>query len=122
MKDREKEIVREFLMPWVRGYVFCFSNDSTEKWKKIFCQKRLETFLATDKDMIEERTGVKLDNQKNLNDFKKIYEGLFMEEVERYLTELKKTKDEETREKIKRDGIQRKVDSSSNSKKKSKKK
>jgi hypothetical protein len=122
MKEKEKEIVKEFLLPWVRGFVFCFSNDSTEKWKKMFCQKRLETFLATDKDMIEERTGVKLDNQKNLNDFKKIYESLFMEEVEKYLTELKKTKDEETREKIKREGVTRKVDSSSNSKKKTKKK
>ena len=122
MKDREKEIVKEFLIPWVRGYVFCFSNDSTEKWKKMFCKKRLETFLATDKDMIEERTGVKLDNQKNLNDFKKIYEDLFMEEVEKYLTELKKTKDEEAREEIKKNGVTRKVDSSDKSKKKTKKK
>ena len=121
MKDKEKEVVREFLIPWVRGYVFCFSNDSSEKWKKMFCQKRLETFLATDKDMIEERTGIKLDNQKNLNDFKKIYENLFMEEVERYLTELKKTKDEEAREKIKKEGVTRKVDSTDKPKKKRRK-
>ena len=120
MRDKEKENVREFLIPWVRGYVFCFSNESSDKWKKIFCQKRLETFLATDRDMIEERTGVKLDNQKNLKEFKQIYEDLFMEEVEKYLSELKKTRDEEAREKIKKEGVQRKVDSPS--KKKSKRK
>ena len=62
--------------------------------------------------MIEERTGVKLDNQKNLKEFKQIYENLFMEEVEKYLLELKKTRDEEAREKIKKEGVTRKVDGS----------
>lgn len=110
MNDKEKEIVKNFLIPWVNGYVFCFSTESTDKWKKIFCKKRIETFLATDKDMIEERTGVNLDKQKNLKEFKQIYEDLFMQEVENYLTELKKTKNEEEREKLKSEGVVRKSD------------
>lgn len=112
MKQSEKDKVREFLIPWTSAYVFCFSEESSDRWKKIFCQKRLETWLATDKDMIEEKIGIDLSNERNLKEFKTIYEELFMEEVEKYLTELKKTKDEELREKIKREGVARKKDSS----------
>lgn len=109
MKEKERERINEFLIPWVRCYVFCFSNESTDKWKKIFCEKRLNTFLETSKDMIEEVLGIDLDNQKTLKEFKKIYEELFLKEVEEYLTVLKKTKDEEEREKIKMNGVKRKT-------------
>lgn len=122
MKQSEKDKVREFLIPWTSAYVFCFSEESSDRWKKIFCQKRLETWLATDKDMIEEKIGIDLSNERNLKEFKTIYEELFMEEVEKYLTELKKTKDEELREKIKREGVARKPQESTNKKKKSKRK
>ena len=42
--------------------------------------------------------------------------------VEEYLKELKKTRDEEEKERIKRDGVRRKTQESETSKKKSKKK
>ena len=122
MKQSEKDKIREFLIPWTSAYVFCFSEESSDRWKKIFCQKRLETWLATDKDMIEEKIGIDLSNERNLKEFKTIYEELFMEEVEKYLTELKKTKDEELREKIKREGVTRKVDSSDGKVKRKRKK
>ena len=96
MKQSEKDKVREFLIPWTSAYVFCFSEESSDRWKKIFCKK----------------IGIDLSNERNLKEFKTIYEELFMEEVEKYLTELKKTKDEELREKIKREGVARKKDSS----------
>ena len=99
MKQSEREKINEFLIPWVKGYVFCFSNESTDKWKKIFCKKRLETFLATDKDMIEEVTG------RNLKEFKQIYEELFLSEVEKYLVELKKAKTEEAKDEIRKNGV-----------------
>ena len=105
MKQSEREKINEFLIPWVKGYVFCFSNESTDKWKKIFCKKRLETFLATDKDMIEEVIGIDLDNQRNLKEFKQIYEELFLSEVEKYLVELKKAKTEEAKDEIRKNGV-----------------
>ena len=70
-------------------------------------EDRLNRFLEDNTDLFETSTGILL-NEKNLKDFKVIYRELFMEEVEMYLKALKKAKDEEERERIKRDGCRRK--------------
>ena len=119
MKQNEKEKTREFLVDWCKCYVYCFTNESTDKWKKKFMEDRLNRFLEDNTDLFETSTGILL-NEKNLKDFKVIYRELFMEEVEMYLSALKKTKDEEERERIKRDGVKRRT--SDISSKKSKKK
>lgn len=120
MKDKEKEKTREFLVDWTRCWVFCFSEETSTRWKEIFMNKRLDMFLETQKEMFEETTGIQL-NERNEKEFRAIYKEMFMEEVERYLTELKKTKDTELREKIKREGCVRKAQEPTNKKRKSKK-
>lgn len=111
MTKNEKEITRDFLIPWTNCFVFCFSQESTKQWKERFMNQRLERFLEDNTDLFETATGIEL-NEKNLKDFKLIYCEMFMQYVEEYLAVLKKTRDEETREKIKREGVARKVDSS----------
>ena len=106
MKQSEKEKTREFLVPWTDCYVFCFSQDSSDKWKKKFMEDRLNRFLEDNKDMFETATGIEL-NEKNLKDFKAIYREMFMTYVEEYLKELKKAKTDEAKEKILKDGVKK---------------
>lgn len=120
MKQAEKDLTREYLVDYTSCYVFCFCEETPDRWKKIFIEKRLETFLETKKDVFEEITGIKL-NETNLKDFTKIYKELFLEEIEKYLTELKKTKDAELKEEIRKHGVKRKVDHPSDKKKKKRK-
>ena len=120
MKQNEKEKTRDFLVDWCKCYVYCFTNESTDKWKKKFMEDRLNRFLEDNTDLFETSTGILL-NEKNLKDFKVIYRELFMTEVEEYLKALKKAKDEEEREKIKREGVKRKVESSTSNRKTKKK-
>lgn len=119
MKQNEREKTRDFLVDWCKCYVYCFTNESTDKWKKKFMEDRLNRFLEDNTDLFETSTGILL-NEKNLKDFKTIYKELFMEEVEMYLKALKKAKDEEEKEEIRKNGIKRKTQGES-SKKKSKK-
>lgn len=121
MKEVEREKTREFLVDWTRCWVFCFSEETPTRWKEIFMNKRLDMFLETQKEMFEETTGIQL-NERNEKEFRAIYKEMFMEEVERYLTELKKAKDTELREKIKREGCVRKVDNSEGKVKRKRKK
>lgn len=122
MKDTERERVRDFLVDWIICWKPCFDNtEVSERWIKIFCDKRLETFLAVDKDMIEEKTGVDLDNQRNLNEFKKIYKEMFIEEINDHINQLKKIKDEEEREQYKKKCVVRKPQTDEKVKRKRKK-
>ena len=45
MKQNEREKTREFLVDWCKCYVYCFTNESTDKWKKKFMEDRLNRFL-----------------------------------------------------------------------------
>lgn len=121
MKDKEKEVVREFLIDYIICYKPCMATYTEDRWIKIFCDKRLETFLATDMDFIEEKTKVNLHNQKNLAEFKKIYRDMFIDEMHDYISKLKKIKDEEEREQYKAKSVKRKPQEDENSKKKKRK-
>ena len=79
MKKKERELVEKLLTEWIVCYKDCFCQDSSEKWIKIFAEKRLETFLADKKDYIEEITGVDLSNSKNLKEFRSLYKSMFLE-------------------------------------------
>ena len=122
MKQSEKDKTREFLIDWIICWKPCFDNvEVSEKWIEMFCNKRLETFLAVDKDMIEEKIGIDLDNQKNLNEFKKIYKEMFIDEIHDHINQLKKIKDEEEREQYKKKCVVRKPQTDEKSRKKRKK-
>ena len=101
-----REKTRDFLVDWCKCYVYCFTNESTDKWKKKFMEDRLNRFLEDNKDMFETTTGIEL-NEKNLKDFKAIYREMFMAYVEEYLKELKKAKTDEAKEKILKDGVKK---------------
>lgn len=98
MKEKEKEAVREFLVPYVECFVYCFNLESTDKWKKKFCKARLENFHDEHLDRFEVETGIKLNTEKNKKEFEEIYEELFMEIVNNYLKEFKKCKNDEERD------------------------
>jgi hypothetical protein len=121
MKDREKEIVKDFLIDYIICWKPCVATYTEDRWLKIFCDKRLETFLDVDMDFIEEKTKVNLHNQKNLNEFKKIYRDMFMEEMHDHIAQLKKIKDEEEREQYKAKCVKRKSQEDEKPKKKRRK-
>ena len=121
MKKREKEIIENLLIDWISCYKDCFCEYSEEKWIKIFANKRLETFLADKKDYIEEITGVSLDNEKNLKDFRSMYKSMFMEIITNHIQELKMQKSEEEKEQRKREGGVKRKPQGEDSKKKKKK-
>ena len=108
MKEKEKEIVKDFLIDYIISFKPCVATYTEDKWLKIFCEKRLTTFLEVDKELIEKKTGINLDNQKTLKEFKIIYKEMFMEEMHDHITQLKKIKDEEERELYKAKCVKRK--------------
>lgn len=121
MKDKEREIVKDFLVDYIICYKPCVATYTEDRWLEMFCNKRLETFLAIDKDLIEERTGVSLSNQKNLKEFKDIYKEMFMNEMHDHIAQLKKIKDEEEREQYKAKCVKRKSQEDEKPKKKKRK-
>lgn len=122
MKEKEKEIVKDFLIDYIISFKPCVATYTEDKWLKIFCEKRLTTFLEVDKELIEKKTGINLDNQKTLKEFKIIYKEMFMEEMHDHITQLKKIKDEEERELYKAKCVKRKSQDDENIKKKKKRK
>jgi hypothetical protein len=122
MKEKEKEIVKDFLIDYIISFKPCVATYTEDKWLKIFCEKRLTTFLEVEKELIEKKTGINLDNQKTLKEFKIIYKEMFMEEMHDHITQLKKIKDEEERELYKAKCVKRKSQDDENIKKKKKRK
>jgi hypothetical protein len=92
------------------------STETTEKWMQILFEKRYVNFLDYYCDQIEFKT------KKAETQFKKDFKEMWLNKLKEYQEALKKAKSEEAKEEIRKNGIKRKVDSSSNSKKKSKKK
>ena len=102
MKKREKELVEELLSDWIVCFKDCFCDTSEERWIKMFANKRLETFLADKKDYIEEVTGLDLNNDKNLKEFRSMYKNMFLEIMTNHIQEVKERKIQEEKERKKR--------------------
>ena len=106
----------QLMEEYCNAHVFEVSTETTERWMNILFDKRYVNFLDFYEDQIEFKT------KKAEAQFKKDFKEMWLNKLKEYQEALKKAKSEEAKEEIRKNGIKRKVDSSSNSKKKSKKK
>lgn len=100
MTKKEKELTREFLIPYVTEFKYCFSTTTSKKWKEKFCNDRMENFIEDFSETFTNQTKIKLDDEKNLKDFKKIYKEVFLKEVEDYLEKLAKCKTQKQKDEL----------------------
>ena len=112
MKDKEKwyKLMEEFC----NAHVFEVGTETTERWMNILFDKRYINFLDYYEDQIEFKT------KKAENEFKKDFKEMWISKLKEYQDALKKAKSEEVKEEIRKNGVKRKVESSS--KKKTKRK
>ena len=101
---------------YCESHVFEVSTETTERWMNILFDKRYVNFLDFYEGQIEFKT------KKAETQFKKDFKEMWLNKLKEYQEALRKAKSEEVKEEIRKNGVKRKVDSSSNSKKKSKKK
>ena len=106
----------QLMEEYCNAHVFEVSTETTERWMNILFDKRYVNFLDFYEDQIEFKT------KKAEAQFKKDFKEMWLNKLKEYQEALKKAKSEEAKEEIRKNGVKRKVDSSSNSKKKSKKK
>lgn len=106
----------QLMEEYCNAHVFEVSTETTERWMNMLFDKRYVNFLDFYEGQIEFKT------KKAEAQFKKDFKEMWLNKLKEYQEALKKAKSEEAKEEIRKNGIKRKVDSSSNSKKKSKKK
>lgn len=102
MKSKDKERVKEYLIKETVGYVYCFmwSEAPSTKYFNKFVDNRVEMFLEDDLDKLKEITGVAITNDKDKQDFKKIYAECLKENYNKYSTAMKNAKTKDEREDI----------------------
>ena len=61
MTKKEKELTREFLIPYVTEFKYCFSTTTSKKWKEKFCNDRMENFIEDFSETFTNQTKIKLD-------------------------------------------------------------
>ena len=106
----------QLMEEYCNAHVFEVSTETTERWMNILFDKRYVNFLDFYEEQIEFKT------KKAEAQFKKDFKEMWLNKLKEYQEALKKAKSEEAKEEIRKNGVKRKVDSSNNSKKKSKKK
>lgn len=112
MNDKKKWY--ELMEQYCDAHVFEVGIETTVKWMGILFEKRYVNFLDYYEDQIEFKT------KKAETEFKKDFKETWMNKLLEYQEVLKKAKSEEAKDEIKKNGIKRKVDSSTSKKKKSK--
>ena len=118
MKQDKEVKVREYIEDYVPCFTPCISCETTEKYMDIFGKKMCLRRLEDDNiDAVEIILGFTL-TEKDKKDFIKIWMEIFKRVMLEYQTELKRCKNEEEKEKIKKHGIKRKVDSTTTKRKK----
>ena len=116
---QDKEIkIREYIENYVPCFTPCIGCETSEKHINIFGKKMGLRRLDDDNiDAIEIVLGFIL-TEKDKKDFIKIWMEIFKRVMLEYQTELKRCRNEEEKEKLKREGCKRKVDSTMTKRKK----
>lgn len=116
---QDKEIkVREYIENYIPCFTACIGCDTSEKYMDIFGKKMGLRRLEEDNiDAIETSLGF-IFTEKDKKDFIKIWMEIFKRVMLEYQVELKRCKNEEEKEKLKKSGVVRKVDSSTTKRKK----
>lgn len=122
MKQDKEKIVREFIEEYVPCFTPCISIETTDKYIEIFGKKMGLRRLDDDNiDAMQTTMGFTL-TEKDKKDFMKIWLEIFKRVMEEYRTELKRCKNEEEKDELKKNGVKRKPQGESNKKKSKSKK
>lgn len=98
--EPNKNTIKRLAMELSYGYRDCFCKDSTERWVKIFAEKRWETIAA-----IQE-----CDYNNTLNDkLKKVFVNTFTDEMLLIIENYKQEGNIKEKGDIKKNGVKRKV-------------
>lgn len=121
MKQNDIEKIREYVEDVVPAFTPCVATETNEKWIKMFGAKMGERRLDDDNlDNMCTLIGVKIETDKDKKEFMKNWMEIFTRVMNEYITDLKKAKSEEEKEKIRKHGVHRKIDSINDKKKKKK--
>lgn len=121
MKQSEKDKIREYVEDYVPCFTPCIGCETSEKYIMIMAEKHGQRRLDEDNiDQLQITLGFVL-NESGKKEFMKIWKEVFKRVMLEYQVELKRCKNEEEKDRIKREGIRRKPQEST-SKKKSKRK
>ncbi len=112
MNDKNKWY--ELMEQYCDAHVYEVGTETTTKWMEKLFEKRYVNFLDYYEDQIEFKT------KKAETEFKKDFKETWINKLLEYQEALKKAKTEEVKDEIKKNGVRRKVDSSTSKKKKSK--
>ena len=122
MKQSEKDKIKEYVEDYVPCFTPCIGCEMTEKYIMIMAEKHGQRRLDEDNiDQLQISLGFVL-NESGKKEFMKIWKEVFKRVMLEYQVELKRCKNEEEKDRIKREGIRRKPQLSENTKKKSKRK
>lgn len=122
MKQSEKNKIKEYVENYVPCFTPCVGCETTERFIGIMAEKHGQRRLDDDNiDQLQIELGFVL-NENGKKEFMKIWKEVFKRVMLEYQVELKKCKNEEEKELIKKNGIKRKPQLSENTKKKSKRK
>lgn len=118
MTNKEKwlEKVQEYCDAHVYEVGINDGVPTSERWIKILSEKRYINFIDYYEEQLEFKT------KKEETEFQKQFKEIWVNTMNEFLVQLKKTKDAELREEIRKSGIKRKDDTPSKDKKKKSKK
>lgn len=120
MKQDKENKVREYIEDYVPCFTPCIGCEMTEKYIDIFGKKMGLRRLEDDNiDAVEIVLGFTL-TEKDKKDFIKIWMEIFKRVMLEYQVELRKCKNEEEKEKLKKEGCKRKPQGDTGKKKKKK--
>ena len=122
MKQSEKDKIREYVEDYVPCFTPCIGCETTERYIGIMAEKHGQRRLDEDNiDQLQTSLGFVL-NESGKKEFMKIWKEVFKRVMLEYQVELKRCKNEEEKDLIKKNGVKRKPQLSENTKKKSKRK
>lgn len=120
MKAEKEKVVREYIEDYVPCFTPCIGCETSEKYIDIFGNKMGLRRLDDDNiDAMQTSMGFTL-TEKDKKDFMKIWMEVFKRVMLEYQVQLKKCKNEEEKEELKKHGCKRKPQETS--KKKTKRK
>lgn len=118
MKQDKEVKIREYIENYVPCFTACIGCETTEKYIDIFGKKMATRRLEEDNlDTMETTLGFTL-TEKDKKDFVKIWMEIFKRVMLEYQVELRRCKNEEEKEKLKKESVKRKTENTKRKKSK----
>ena len=92
MKKKDKEVIESFALTYVTGLLPCFCATTGDKYPLTFTKNHYQRFC----DYLEERFNIEI-KSTDLEEYK-LYEGIMLTEINKYIDECKTKKAQEEKE------------------------